>query len=159
MCLVKNVKFVLVSLAIVLSVGACTKKQNLESPASVLEAYVKTAINAKSGSDKARLYEYTTGTALQKLQAMSEEDFTTSLIKPEFKFVHFSTRDQREETTGGISLVYELVYENTAGEGSAKTTSRKIAYMKKEGSTWKIEDTRNIKAFVEVKDGLNIQFP
>lgn len=139
--------------------SACTPKKKPESPEAVLQAYVTTAINAKSGADKERLYEFTTGKALERLQAMPEEEFVNSLVKPEYKFVHFSTRDLREEKEGSMSLVYEIVYDTKSGDQGAKITSRKIAYMKKDNGVWKIEDTRNIKSFVEVKEGLNVQYP
>lgn len=139
--------------------AACTKKTTAESPESVLQVYVTTAINAKNGGDRARLFEYTTGKALERLQAMTDEDFLNSLVKPEYKFVHFSTYDKREENDGGLSLVYELVYENAAGDTNAKITNRKIAYFKKDGNIWKINDTRNVKSFVEMKDGLSVQYP
>ena len=144
---------------IVFAGAACTPKKKPESPEAVLQAYVTTAINAKSGSDKGRLYEFTTGLALKRLQDMPEEEFVNSLVKPEFKFVHFSTRDLREEANGSVSVVYELVFESKAGDSGAKVTNRKIAYMKKDSGSWKIEDTRNIKSFVEVKDGLSVQYP
>lgn len=139
--------------------SACTKGGKTDSPEAVLEAYVKKAINAKSGSDKGALYDYTTGKALERLQQMSDEDFINSLVKPEFKFVHFSTRDRRQEEDGSVNLVYELVYDSAGGDTSAKVTNRKIAYFKNVDGKWKIEDTRNVKSFVEVEKGMEVKFP
>lgn len=140
-------------------VSACTKKNEPSTPAGVIEAYVKTAINAKDASAKTSLYEFMTGKALDKIQGMSDEEFLNGMVRPEFKFVHLSTRDQREEQGGSISLVYELVYENTGGDTAAKITNRKIAYMRNVDGKWKIEDTRNVKSFVEVEKGLSVTFP
>ena len=146
-------------LAIALATGACTKKAKVESPEGVIEAYVNTAINAKDASAKTALFEFMTGKALERIQSMSDAEFMEGVVKPEFKFVHLSTRDLREEQGGGISLVYELVYENTSGDSAAKITNRKIAYMRNVDGRWKIEDTRNVKSFVEVEKGLSVTYP
>ncbi len=141
----------------ILGASACTKKEAGMNPEEILETYVKIALNAKSEKDKASLEEYLTGEALKKLKLMSQSDFVDKLVRPEFKFVKFSTRDMREESNGGVSLVYELTFENKTGDSKAKVINRKIAYFRKNAeNAWKIFDTRNVKSFIEMKDGLDV---
>lgn len=147
----------LTTVAVLLFVSACTKKESGMTPEEVLETYVKIALNAKSEQDKKSLEEYLTGEALKKLKLMGNEEFLEKLVKPEFKFVSFLARDQRQENNGGISLVYELTFENKSGDTKAKLINRKIAYLKRAtDNSWKIFNTRNIKSFVEMKDGLDV---
>lgn len=141
--------------------SACSKKEDLSSPELVLERYVKTAINAKAGGDRTSLFNYLTGKALERIKSMSDKDFFEVLVKPEYKFVHFSTRNFQAQTGNRGSLVYELVYQNAAtDEVPVQVTVRKIAYfVQVDGKEWKISDTRNIKSFVEMKKGMQVQFP
>lgn len=155
-----RILFSFFSLLLVLFGAACTKSNSGLSPEEVLETYVKIAINAKTEKDKTSLEEYLTGEALTKLKLMTKDEFIEKLVKPEYKFVKFSTRDSREESNGGVSLVYELTFENKTGDSTAKIISRKIAYFKRgRDNGWKISDTRNVKSFVEMKEGLDIKYP
>ena len=151
--------WLIVALVFVVVSSGCSKGGKKPEPVEVLESYVKIAINAKAGEERANLFEYTTGKALAGLKQMTDEEFLEFLVKPEYKFVHFSTRDSHKEMNGALSLVYELVYESVKGNTTAKITSRKIAYFSKDSAgNWRISDTRNLKTFLEMKEGLKINF-
>ncbi len=152
----------LVAITVLFS-AACTTKEEGMSPKEVLETYVRVALNAKSEKDKTSLEVYLTGKALAGLKMMTQKDFREKLVKPEFKFMRFLARDQRQEENGNISLVYELTFENKSNGNKAKLVNRKIAYFKQtDDSAWKIYETRNMKSFIEMEkalDVMNFKYP
>ena len=93
---------------------------------------------------------------------MSDEDFFEILVKPKYKFVHFSTRHFQAQKGNTGNLVYELVYKNDEkkDEVPVQVTVRKVAYFVKVAEDeWKISDTKNIKSFIEIKKGMEVQYP
>ena len=148
-------------LGFLIFVAACTKDHKLASPESVLENYVKIAINAKTGADRKSLFYYLTGEALKRLKDMSDEDFFETLVRPKYKFVHFSTRHFQEQKGNTGSLVYELVYESSPTDKiPVQITVRKVAYFTRVNEKeWKISNTKNIKSFIAIEKGMQIQYP
>lgn len=140
----------------VLIFSACTKAPKMDSPEGALQSYVVTAFEAKSPEDKKKLMALSTGEALFYLESMSDENFKKQFVDSKLKFVSLKAKDRREETSGDVSLVYELSFRE--GDASSPTvhTNKKIAYLThdKEKGEWKIKATKNLKSFVERKEDL-----
>jgi hypothetical protein len=139
-------------------VVSCTKTPKPETPEAALQQYVTAAFNAKGVEDRKKLMDLSTGDALYFIQNMSDEQFKRHFIDSNLQFVSMKAKDLRQETTGDVSLVYELNYKEGKVESQTVHTNKKIAYLThdKEAKTWKIKATKNLKSFIERKEDLVI---
>lgn len=145
-------------LGISIFVGCTKAPPRPETPEGALQQYVTAAFNAKNVEDRKKLMDLSTGDALYFIQNMSDEDFKRHFIDSNLQFVNMKARDLRQETTGDVSLVYELSYREGKTGSQTVHTNKKIAYLThdKEANTWKIKATKNMKSFVERKEDLVI---
>lgn len=136
----------------------CHRKPVLpNTPEGTLEKYIAAAFEVRGPADRKQLLDLSTGEAYTFLEKMSDENFKTQFVDSKLKFVSVKAKDLREETGGDVSLVYELVYQDSAGAAPTTHTNKKIAYLSRaENGDWKIKATKNIKTFLEKKEDLVI---
>lgn len=141
----------------ILFFSACTKKAQDNTPEGALDAYVTAAFSAKGIEDKKILAQLTTGEALAYINAMKDEDFKKIFLDSGLKLQSFKAKDIRTENDGDVSLIYELSFKSGKSTVDTVHTAKKIAYItQKDGGTWKIKSTKNIKTFIERKEDLVI---
>ncbi len=145
----KITAFILVSMVM----AGCTKSANDKTPEGALQSYVNAAFSVKNPADKEKLLNLSTGEAHDQLQNMSDDNFMASFGKG-IRLVNLKTKDRRGETDGGVSLVYELSYDDGSGKGAI--THKKIAYLTPTEEGWRIRGTKNIKEVVEQNDPMVI---
>lgn len=143
--------------ALALTVVSCTNKMpTADTPEGALHKYVTLAFTAKSPSARKELMALSTGDALGYLERMSDEDFRKQFVDANLKFMSMKAKDMRQEVSGDVSLVYELTYKDGRPESPTVHTNKKIAYLTRDQSGWKIKATKNMKTFVERKEDLLI---
>jgi hypothetical protein len=137
---------------------ACTKAPKPETPEGALQQYVTMAFNAKNPEDRKKLVDLSTGDALYFIQNMTDEEFKKHFIDSNLQFVSMKAKDLRQETSGDVSMVYELNYKEGKVGTQTIHTNKKIAYLTfdKEAKAWKIKATKNMKSFIERKEDLVI---
>jgi hypothetical protein len=91
----------------------------------------------------------------------AQEAFEKQFLKNNMKLVSFTSKDKVRDESGDVSLVYELSFKdgNESGDPTKRAvySLKKIAYLtNKDGGTWKIKATKNVKTFIERKDDLQI---
>jgi hypothetical protein len=141
-----------IKLAAMFSLGliflSCTRSLSDRTPEGALDSYVKTAFSVKKSADREKLLELSIGEAREQLQGMSEEDFMARFGNGSIRLIDLKMKDKRSEKDGGVSLVYELSYEDGNG-GKGPVTHKKIAYLQQQDGGWRIRGTKNIKEYVE----------
>jgi hypothetical protein len=136
--------------------AGCTKMVSDKTPEGALESYVTSAFTVKRPADREKLLQLSTGEAHEQLQAMSEDNFMARFGKGNLRLISLKMKDRRGEKDGGISLVYELSYEETT-QGKGPVTHKKVAYLKEDGGHWRIRGTKNIKEYVEQAEPMVIE--
>ena len=136
--------------------AGCTKGPSDKTPEGALESYVAAAFSVQSAADKEKLLRLSAGEAQSLLSTMSDEDFVSRFAAGKLRFVGLKTKDRRAERDGGVSMVYELSYEEV-GKGKGPITFKKIAYLVPVDAGWRIRGTKNIKEFVEHVDPMVIE--
>ena len=145
----------IIILAIILVSQGCEKKNKANTPEQVLDSYVHAAFSANSVADKQKLVDLSTADAQDLLKKMTEIEFKNEFLDKHLTLVSLVTKDVRREDPKNISLVYELTYKEGTGDKSAAMTNKKIAYLTQiENGEWRIKATKNIKSFIEEKEGL-----
>jgi hypothetical protein len=143
--------------------SGCTRGGgSASSPEGALDQYVHAAFNAKKVDDSQNMLDLSTGEAHEWLASMSKEAFQKQFIDNHMQLVNFNVKDKAKEANGDVSLVYELTFKDGAAAGNpterAEYSLKKIAYLtkEKEGGSWKIRATKNVKTFIERKDDLQV---
>lgn len=156
----KNKKILSTNLAlfglVVFFTAGCTKQGGEVSPEKAVNAYVRQAFDVKGPEDRQRLMMLTEGSAAKDLKKMSDEQFKREFIDSKLKLIDIKTKDVRQEDGNAVSLIYEISYQENGEKGPVEHFHRKVAFLKKTEGTWKIESTKNLKTFIEIKDGSEI---
>lgn len=145
----------------ILAMQSCTKPASQPTtPEGALEAYVRTAFSAKTDEARQTLLNLSTGDAKSWLETMTPETFKKQFVENSMVLQDFKSKDLRQETSGDVSLVYEIAFRDGKTPNAAAYTNKKIAYLTRdEKGEWKIKATKNIKSVVERKDDLEILTP
>ena len=144
-------------LALCALISSCTRAPKANTPEAVLDQYVSSAFNAKSVEDKKKLQDLTTGDALAHLEKMKDEDFKKQFLEANMRLVSLKVKDIRQDNEGGVSMVYELSFQDGKSDSAYVHTNKKVAYLNKlENGDWKIRATQNVKSFIEKKEDLVI---
>lgn len=152
----KNYLFV-VMLAVSIGFLGCTKNKTANTPEAALDQYVSTAFSAKGIDDKTKLMNMATGDALAHLQKMKDDEFKKQFLESNLKLVSLKVKDIRQDNEGGVSMVYELSFQDGKSGSAVVHTNKKVAYLTKvEGEQWKIRATQNVKSYIEKKEDLVI---
>jgi hypothetical protein len=144
-------------LAVSLGFVGCTKNQTANTPEAALDQYVSAAFSAKNLDDKSKLLNMATGDALAHLQKMKDDEFKKQFLDANLKLVSLKVKDIREDNEGGVSMVYELSFQDGKSGAAVVHTNKKVAYLTKiDGGQWKIRATQNVKSYIEKKEDLVI---
>jgi hypothetical protein len=135
----------------------CEKKVIQDTPEAALEGYVRQGFAVKDPKDKDALLKFLDGEAKEALSGMDLAEFEAAFLKPKRTLMEIKTKDRREESHGGVSLIYEISFKSGEGTDETEHFNRKVAFLKQEANEWKIVSTKNIKTFVEIKDGTTIE--
>lgn len=73
------------------------------------------------------------------------------------RLVSLKVKDIRQDNEGGVSMVYEISFQDGKSGSAFVHTNKKVAYLNKiENGDWKIRATQNVKSFIEKKEDLVI---
>ena len=118
-----------------------------KSPEGMLKMYV----NDLTSNEVSREYfeKYTTGPLLEKVQALSDEEFKEFIKIGKLKNAKI---DISNKACTGITcnLTYIVKYDIVeAGKQQFKTEVKKIAVLEKAEELWKISEVTNVKTYIE----------
>ncbi|NDG85402.1 MAG: hypothetical protein EBX52_10265 [Proteobacteria bacterium] len=136
-------------IAFLLLLPACTVTPSDDTPAKVLEGYIRVSFSASSIDDKKKMEDMLTGDTKSRLMAWSDEQFTKAFLGANKKFRELRILENNKVSDQEVAITYELSYEEGAQDKTTRTTQRKLCAIVKEDGSWKIKEVRSIRESIE----------
>lgn len=153
--LTKNLSAI-VGLAVLMQVGACTKKENEATPVKVLERYIDISFNAKGIEDKRRMEDLLTGDTKTRLVSWSDEQFLKAFVETKRKFGGIKILETKKTSETETALTYELSFQEGEGDKKVGISQRKLCVVVFEGGALKIREVRSIRESIEYLKELSL---
>lgn len=148
--------FLTVVLTLGLGFAGCTRQAADESPAKVLENYIKISFNATSIEDKTKMEELLTGDSKTRLASWSDEQFLRAFVEAKRKFSNLRILENKKITDQEYALTYELSYEEGVPEKKSQISQRKLCTVVEVDGLWKIKEVRSIRESIEFLKELSL---
>jgi len=142
-----------------LSLSACSRDgKNANDPKQRLTDYISTSFSVRDTSDRAKLENYLTGGAKNRLVAWSEEQFRQAFVENKRDFVKLAIREVKPVNPNRTDITYELTYVDQGRGPDARVTTKRMCEMSFEGGKWYIREVKNIKELIEYKNEISIVY-
>jgi hypothetical protein len=139
-----------------MQLAACLSSNDLNTPRSALEGYVKESFNIRSFSQKANLESFLTGDTKDRLSAWTEDQFMTVFVDSKRKFVSMKMIETNKISEDQYALTYEIVYTEGGAKKEARITQKKMAMINKVGNDWKISQVHSQREAIEYLSELSL---
>ncbi len=135
-----------------LLVSLCSCFESNKSPVGSLKAFVK---KATEGLEQGSYKKYAVGELLDSINAMSEEEFKQYQEQSKVGNVRVEVLAKSCNDTK-CTITYITKFQTKTSDGSIYSSEvRKIAELKMIDEKWKISSVKNVKTYLEAKEGLN----
>jgi hypothetical protein len=145
------------TLALVGCTKSCGNARKSMTPEKVVEAYLNTALNMKSVSERDLLAQYTTGRLKDAISSSSEETITNAYIKRHYELESYAVIERRDRTPRETEITFRLKYADL-GSGDTKSTDvssapkvqteNTVALIREKGA-WFIRDVIGAKTSID----------
>lgn len=140
----------LVKSLLLVSLSACFEADN--SASGSLRSFIKKTTSSLSQSSYA---DYADGQLLDSINAMSEEEFKQYQEQSNVKNVRVEILSESCKKTT-CTITYITKFQTKTSDGSMYNSEvRKIADLVKAEDRWKVTAVKNVKTYLEAKEGLN----
>jgi hypothetical protein len=134
-----------VTLAIVGCTKMCGIKRSGMTPEQVVEAYLQTALNMDSVSDRDILVDYTTGNLKNAIESATPETIKAAYVDRKYTLKSYSVVQRNDRTPRETEIVFQLEYldhgtKNAADDTAPSVTTENTVSVIKEGGAWYIRD-------------------
>lgn len=153
---VKTASVATVLATLLLSLPACQKSANVDSPEGVLKAYIEKSFNIRSVEDRKELEVFLAGNAKQRLAAWSDDQFRQAFIDSQRKFRKLVFHDTKTIGNSQVSITYEVAFQDLSQKKEVLITSLKVATFEKVSGSWRIQDVKNIKETLEYANEMSL---
>jgi hypothetical protein len=154
-----NRSFLVLTAAILLSLTACTRdEKNANDPKQRLTDYISTSFSVHDTGDRAKLENYLTGGAKNRLVAWSEDQFRQAFVENKRDFIKLAIREVKPVTPNRTDITYELTYVDQGKGPDARVTTKRMCEMTLEDGKWFIREVKNIKQLIEYKNEISIVY-
>lgn len=151
--------FLVFALALTLLGASCTKKVgDANDPKQRLTDYISTSFSVHDTADRAKLQNYLTGGAKNRLVSWSDEQFRQAFVDSKREFVKLAIREVKPVNANRTDVTYELTYLDQGRGPDARVTTKRMCEMKLEDGKWLISEVKNIKELIEYKNEITIVY-
>lgn len=138
-------------------VRSCGNQRGSMSPEKVVEAYLNTALNMKSLSERENLLQYTTGRLKDAIVSASDDVVLSAYINRHYELESYAVIERRDRTPRETEITFRLKYKDLGvaaqrptDTSSAPTvqTENSVALIKEKGA-WFIRDVVGAKTRID----------
>ncbi len=157
-----KIRYVILCGLIAIGSIACTKSSDsANEPKGRIKEYIAQSFSVKNSADRAILSAFLTGSAKNRLEGWSEEQFREAFVESKREFIKLVFQEVKTISPHEVEITYELTYQDR-GKGrdgrshQAKVINKKLCQMVLENGKWYIADVKNIKELVEYGNELSL---
>ena len=153
-----KIPIVLVSVAMLTGcVRSCGNQRDAMPPEKVVEAYLDTALNMKSISQRDDLLQYTTGRLRDAIISASDEVVMNAYVKRRYELESYAVIERRDRTPRETEITFRLKYKDLGisdqpvsdtSKAPQVQTENSVALIKEKGA-WFIRDVVGAKTSID----------
>lgn len=137
--------------------AACqSQPQGTRDSVSQLTDYISKSFAIKSVRDRKNLLEFLTGNARMRLEAWSEEQFSKAFVETHREFLKLDLKEVKNLSPTETTLTYEVSFRQGKPGAETIVTNKKLCYMVKDSTAWRIRDVRNLKELVVFQNEMTL---